>query len=148
MRDWFFEYCSPCGYPPTPQSSVDVAASTWFGTGLCFEVRLRRLVSSAEATTMASSGVVQWLACWAHNPTVPGLKPCSGMLSLYCKYVVAFALRVLVGELGDPPPVLAAAGGRPRACLQRAQQHFRRLSTSIFPFISLSVRQAWHHMER
>ena len=26
------------------------------------------------------SGVVQWLACWAHNPKVPGSKPGSAMV--------------------------------------------------------------------
>ena len=28
-----------------------------------------------------SSGVAQWLACWAHNPEVRGLKPRSAILT-------------------------------------------------------------------
>ena len=30
----------------------------------------------------SESGVAQWLACWAHNPKVPGLKPGSAMHAL------------------------------------------------------------------
>ena len=41
----------------------------------CFWMCLRNH-HQAETT----SGVVQWLACWAHNPKVPGLKPGSAMV--------------------------------------------------------------------
>ena len=33
-------------------------------------------------TLFSRSGVAQWLACWAHNPKVPGLKPGSAMFVL------------------------------------------------------------------
>ena len=50
----------------------------------------------------SSSGVAQWLACWAHNPKVHGSRPCSAislphvcmMRSLARSWVVLVGLRI------------------------------------------------------
>ena len=50
----------------------------------------------------SSSGVAQWLACWAHNPKVHGSRPCSAislphvcmMRSLTRSWVVLVGLRI------------------------------------------------------
>ena len=40
----------------------------------------RRCWSWGFPNYVCISGVAQWLACWAHNPKVPGSKPGSAML--------------------------------------------------------------------
>ena len=60
-----------------------------FGASLCFANAAHRRMQHTHTHTQAAhsthytpsphirlrSGVAQWLACWAHNPKVRGLKP-------------------------------------------------------------------------
>ena len=48
-----------------------------------------------QAQVLCTSGVAQWLACWAHNPKVPGSKPGSAIemlrSHLCCKIFIPIA---------------------------------------------------------
>ena len=69
---------------------------------------------------MSTSGMAQWLACWAHNPKVPGSKPGSAMPIAVLIYIWDFAGMLYVGQAALWP-----SGLQPRLsthrCLVRVQ---------------------------
>ena len=52
-------------------------------------------LSLVKTACEASSGVAQWLACWAHNPKVPGSKPGFAMSCPCLAYVLTMSCLCL-----------------------------------------------------
>ena len=56
----------------------------------------------------SSSGVAQWLACWAHNPKVRGSKPRSAMP--ICRWCPRCSIPLVSGESVDSFPCFGIQG--------------------------------------
>ena len=106
--------------PPTPQSlwpSIEAPQSP--SSAKIAVVSLILVAAAPDFPNFPTSGVAQWLACWAHNPKVRGSKPRSANAKkrLVGKLAGLGSLRLLVRFLLGACPL----GRRPAAPTKIAQ---------------------------
>ena len=80
--------------------------------------------------TNPSSELAQWLACWAHNPKVPGSKPGSAKVHDFCDHEQHASWQAAVADAGAARPLCVTWPGPLRAAQTCSKQAAAGMGTS------------------